>query len=211
MERRLAQRSPEGRRHRHVVFDTGRIAKTQVLVHGDKPSVERDVMRRTGRETVRAVDSFPIRAVAPRFDVAGQQHSRPSPTTDCSAQPAFVLVVVQDHLREAKLPDPHRRDEKPFGGLGRQIRALTLPPLDRQFDERLSGRTHRACRYSRSTRLLGRCGTELNNGLAVENRSSICASYLDLAELPVHHGHGSTGQCHTTPREADNSPSSSEL
>ncbi|MCZ4278866.1 hypothetical protein [Rhodococcoides yunnanense] len=43
-------------------------------------------------------------------------------------------MVVQDSLGEAMLPDPHRSDEEPLGGLDRHIRALTFPFLEFRFE-----------------------------------------------------------------------------
>lgn len=97
-QRRLAQCMPKCRGCPYVALNSGRVTHTEVLINGDQPGVERDIVRWARGESIAEIEPLIIGAITPRLDVTRHHHSRPTPSRDGAAQSAkhaTVLVILQ--------------------------------------------------------------------------------------------------------------------
>lgn len=113
-QRRLAQCMPKCRGCSHLALDPWRVADTEVLINGDQPGIERDIMRWARGESIAEIEPLIVGAIAPRLDMTRHHHSRPTLSCDGAAQSAehtTVLVILQHRLCEPMLADAYGERE----------------------------------------------------------------------------------------------------
>lgn len=108
--------------------------EVQVLIDGDEPRIEGNVMCRTRGEAVATVKSLFVSAVSPGLDMACSKEARPASATDVRAKAtehAAVLVIAEYASGEPMLADPNPRGQQSLGGRDGDIFTLARPLFER--------------------------------------------------------------------------------